>query len=304
PAKVALRIKVTLKANITIERWDLNQATAGATVEPIQTMSIIRKRFASPNQYSWDAASAHKASRLSRLRRPQVALVIDELQRVVQDPDPVKPRLLYELDDGLLCSAQADGDHWLCIPDTIKDEIFDIVHGDGYLDFYRDIRELRSFALRRVKEERRAPILAQPIPFHTLSIDFVIGLPRTKKGVSAVAIYTCRSTKRIGSAPVVTKLYHLKPTSPRITHGHVRRTLLPAPPPRPSQTDPRTVRRPHITAKEIVVTPTDVQNASLGLDFESVMRHRPVPNTRERNITFTADDLAACCCLLYQAHLP
>jgi hypothetical protein len=33
--------------------------------------------------------------------------------------------LLYELDDGLLCSAQADGDHWLCIPDTIKDEIFD-----------------------------------------------------------------------------------------------------------------------------------------------------------------------------------
>ncbi|KAJ5237376.1 hypothetical protein N7489_007467 [Penicillium chrysogenum] len=109
-------------------------------------MSIIRKRFASPNQYSWDAATAHKASRLSRLRRPQVALVIDELQRVVQDPVPVKPRLLYELDDGLLCSAQADGDHWLCIPDTTKDEIFDIVHGGGYLDFYRDIRELRSFA--------------------------------------------------------------------------------------------------------------------------------------------------------------
>ncbi|KAJ5843825.1 uncharacterized protein N7525_001566 [Penicillium rubens] len=106
------------------------------------------------------------------------------------------------------------------------------------------------------------------------------------------------------SARVVTKLYHLKPTSPRITHGDVRRTLLPAPPPRPSQTDPRTVRQPHITAKEIVVTPTDVQNASLGLEFESVMRHRPVPNTRERNITFTADDLAACCCLLYQAHLP
>lgn len=45
------------------------------------------------------------------------------------------------------------------------------------------------------------PILAQPIPFHTLSIDFVIGLPRTKKGLNAVAIYTCRSTKRIGSAP-------------------------------------------------------------------------------------------------------
>ncbi|OQD66887.1 hypothetical protein PENPOL_c004G05978 [Penicillium polonicum] len=37
--------------------------------------------------------------------------------------------------------------------------------------------------------------------FHTLTIDFVTGLPRTKKGLDAVAIYTCKSTKRIGSTP-------------------------------------------------------------------------------------------------------
>lgn len=37
--------------------------------------------------------------------------------------------------------------------------------------------------------------------FHTLTIDFVTGLPRTKKGFDAEAIYTCKSTKRIGSTP-------------------------------------------------------------------------------------------------------
>jgi hypothetical protein len=30
---------------------------------------------------------------------------------------------------------------------------------------------------------------------------YVTGLPRTKKGFDAVAIYTCKSTKRIGSTP-------------------------------------------------------------------------------------------------------
>ncbi|KAJ5534347.1 hypothetical protein N7527_000601 [Penicillium freii] len=37
--------------------------------------------------------------------------------------------------------------------------------------------------------------------FHTMTIDFVTGLPRTKKGFDAEAIYTCKSTKRIGSTP-------------------------------------------------------------------------------------------------------
>ncbi|CAG8894134.1 unnamed protein product [Penicillium egyptiacum] len=97
---------------------------------------------------------------------------------------------------------------------------------------------------------------------------------------------------------VVIKLYHLEPITPRITRGlqaDVRRALLSVPPPPPSQLDSRTVLRPHLAAKEIVIAPTDVQNAPLELDFESVMRRRPAPNTRERNITFTAEDLAACC---------
>ncbi|CAG8888044.1 unnamed protein product [Penicillium egyptiacum] len=89
---------------------------------------------------------------------------------------------------------------------------------------------------------------------------------------------------------VTIKHYSLRPTTPRITRGlqaEAQRTLL-------SQTDSPIVLR-HSAVNEIVITSSDVENAPLELDFESVMRRRPAPNTRERNITFTAEDLAACC---------
>jgi hypothetical protein len=42
------------------------------------------------------------------------------------------------------------------------------------------------------------PIIAPPIAFHTLMIDFMTGLPRTKKGFDAVVMYTCMSKNCIG----------------------------------------------------------------------------------------------------------
>ncbi|CAI7673224.1 unnamed protein product [Penicillium palitans] len=95
---------------------------------------------------------------------------------------------------------------------------------------------------------------------------------------------------------VIMKLYTLGPTTPRFTRGlqaEVGRTLLSDPV--LSQTVSPTVLRPHLAIKEIVVTSSDVQNAPLELEFESVMRRPPAPNTREGNITFTTEDLAACC---------
>jgi hypothetical protein len=95
---------------------------------------------------------------------------------------------------------------------------------------------------------------------------------------------------------VILKLYNLRPTKPRITRAlqaEVERSLL------SNHTTPQTVSptvpRPHLAAKEIVVTSRNVQNAPLELEFESVMRRPPAPNTRERNITFTAEDLTSCC---------
>ncbi|EKV05442.1 hypothetical protein PDIP_83000 [Penicillium digitatum Pd1] len=114
----------------------------------------------------------------------------------------------------------ADGDRWLCIPEAIKDDIFEMAHGDGHLGFHRAWQKMRGFVIHKGAKKLRVyidqcdeckknavhrhkpygslqPILAPPIPFHTLTIDFVTGLPRTNKGFDAVAIYTCKSTKRI-----------------------------------------------------------------------------------------------------------
>ncbi|KAJ5533813.1 hypothetical protein N7527_000067 [Penicillium freii] len=65
------------------------------------------------------------------------SFVLSELERIVQDPDPIKPRLPYEADDSLLYSIQPEGEYWLCIPNTIKEEIFEIAHGEGHLGFHR-----------------------------------------------------------------------------------------------------------------------------------------------------------------------
>ncbi|KAJ5120899.1 uncharacterized protein N7515_010287 [Penicillium bovifimosum] len=95
---------------------------------------------------------------------------------------------------------------------------------------------------------------------------------------------------------VVLKLYSLRPTTARITRGlqvEVGRTLLDDP--ASSQAVPPTQLRPHLAAREIVVTSSNVENAPLELEFESVMRRPPAPNTKERNIIFTAEDLTSCC---------
>ncbi|OKO96870.1 hypothetical protein PENSUB_10424 [Penicillium subrubescens] len=94
---------------------------------------------------------------------------------------------------------------------------------------------------------------------------------------------------------VTIKLHSLRPTNPRITRGlqaEAQRTLLSNPV--PSQTYTPIVLR-HSAVHEIVITSKDVQNAPLELDFESVMRRKPAPNTREKSITFAAKDLAECC---------
>lgn len=101
--------------------------------------------------------------------------------------------------------------------------------------------------------------------------------------------------KRAPERRIILKVYNIRPTAPRITRrlqAEARHILLCDP--TPSQTDAPMVLR-HSVVNEIVITSREVQNAPLELEFESVMRRQPAPNTRETNITFTAEDLAACC---------
>ncbi|OQE11895.1 hypothetical protein PENFLA_c070G08625 [Penicillium flavigenum] len=106
--------------------------------------------------------------------------VVRKLQRIAQDPDPVKPRLPYETDDGFLYSIQASGEYWLCIPEAISDEIFEMAHGEGHLGFHRAWQKMRGFIIHKGGKKLRAYI---------------------DQCFDAVAIYTCKSTKRIGSTP-------------------------------------------------------------------------------------------------------
>ncbi|KAJ5955462.1 hypothetical protein N7501_009741 [Penicillium viridicatum] len=69
--------------------------------------------------------------RMAYKNDPEWSFVLSELKRIVQDPDPIKPRLPYEADDSLLYSIQPEGEYWLCIPDAIKKETFEIAHGYG-----------------------------------------------------------------------------------------------------------------------------------------------------------------------------
>ncbi|KAJ5966731.1 hypothetical protein N7501_002979 [Penicillium viridicatum] len=44
-------------------------------------------------------------------------------------------------------------------------------------------------------------IIGPPIPFHTVCIDFVVGLPVSHDGYNAIAFITCKFTKRMGAIP-------------------------------------------------------------------------------------------------------
>ncbi|PKX93569.1 uncharacterized protein P174DRAFT_405610 [Aspergillus novofumigatus IBT 16806] len=102
--------------------------------------------------------------------------------------------------------------------------------------------------------------------------------------------------KRSPERRVTLKVYKLRPITPRTTRGlqaEVDSSLLSNR--TTPQTDSPTVLQPHLADEEITVTSMSVENAPLVLEFESVMRRPPTPNTMERDITFTAEDLAACC---------
>ncbi|KAJ5449527.1 uncharacterized protein N7458_005976 [Penicillium daleae] len=55
-------------------------------------------------------------------------------------------------------AVQADGDHWLCILDSIKDEIFEIAHGEGHLGFHRAWHKMRGFVVHRGAKKFRTSI--------------------------------------------------------------------------------------------------------------------------------------------------
>jgi hypothetical protein len=114
----------------------------------------------------------------------------------------------------------------LCIPKALEKEVFEMAHDQHYhAGFHRAYSSIvaglyiRNLS-RRLKQyithcpkclnyqtARHAPygalqpIVGPPIPFHTVTADFILGLPKTSTGLDAVMTVTCKFSKKVEFIP-------------------------------------------------------------------------------------------------------
>lgn len=151
--------------------------------------------------------------------------VITTLKDSDASKDPMKTKLPYKLHEDLLYFTKHDGDFSICLPQHMAGEFFKLVHDDqghqGFdacwaklrgLTFYKGAQLLKKYILHCPSCREHAvprhkpygslqPTLTPPIPFHTITIDFVTGLPMSKDGMDCLATITDKFTKRILLVP-------------------------------------------------------------------------------------------------------
>jgi hypothetical protein len=136
------------------------------------------------------------------------------------------PGVQFVWRDGLIYHVDSlDGRLRLCIPKDIQHEIFALAHDEqshcGYHRAYERIRatyfihrlarRLRLYLahcrLCNLNQTKRhapygelRPIQAPPIPFHTVTIDFIVALPEFN-GFNAALTITCKASKRCTIVP-------------------------------------------------------------------------------------------------------
>ena len=127
---------------------------------------------------------------------------------------PDKTKLLYHVN-------RLTGIHRLCIPPSVAPDIIAIAHGEGHPGFARCYEIVtRSWFIRGltkllcsfirhcpqclVLQTRRhppfgslQPIESPPVPFFTLTLDFILALPMSKEGYNALMSVTCKFSKRV-----------------------------------------------------------------------------------------------------------
>ena len=140
----------------------------------------------------------------------------------LSDDEP-RQKIPYSIDDGLLYSTQEDGTKWLCLPRATMKEVFRLIHDEaGHQGFERSRARLNGFVIHHGTRELKKyiehcpqclrngtrrhrpygelqPIVGTAIPFYTVCIDFVAGLPVSPEGYNQVAFITCKFTKRLGA---------------------------------------------------------------------------------------------------------
>ena len=132
--------------------------------------------------------------------------------------------------DGLIFRLDvATGDHAytarrLCVPQSCVKDILQIAHGEGHPGYARCLEKASAWYIRHLAKHVREyirhcpdcqiyqtkrhtaygsmqPIESPPVPFHTITIDFILALPLSEEGFDNAMSVTCKFTKRVTIAP-------------------------------------------------------------------------------------------------------
>jgi transposase InsO family protein len=134
-------------------------------------------------------------------------------------PFIMKDQLIYHLD-------QTDGTERLCIPDALTGDIFRIAHDElghpgyhrtheriaGHIHIHQMAKKLKKFITdcpqcqlyttpRHRPYGNLQPILTPATPFHTITLDFVVGLPLSVDRMDSVLTVTDKFSKRVTFIP-------------------------------------------------------------------------------------------------------
>jgi transposase InsO family protein len=151
--------------------------------------------------------------------------IIDAVRTNEKKGEGDRTELPYEIDDNLLYSTNHVGERRLVIPDNMVKEVFKQAHDESnHAAFKRAFEKLHGLTMRRMRHQLEAyirgcpqcathqtrrhkpygdlqPILSPPIPFHTVSIDFILALPETEAGYNAAVTMTDKFTKAVEIVP-------------------------------------------------------------------------------------------------------
>src|SRR5436190_6534962 len=113
----------------------------------------------------------------------------------------------------------------LCIPQACLGELFKLAHGDqGHPGFKKISDILMGFCIHQLSKHLKdyichcpeckvyqthhhlpfgsmQPIKAPPVLFHTISIDFILALPKASSGHNTLLAITCKFSKRVTLLP-------------------------------------------------------------------------------------------------------
>lgn len=146
------------------------------------------------------------------LLRPTAA--VDDPLNENTTPPALRHKLIYHID-------LVSGVYRLCVPTSVASEVIAIAHGEGHPGFARYYEIVsRSWYIRDLTKLLRAfirhcpqclqlqtrrhppygplqPIHLPPVPFHTLTLDFVLALPLSAAGYNSLMSVTCNFWKRV-----------------------------------------------------------------------------------------------------------